>query len=734
MNVDRAFFARVFLNAPVAGALYLGLLYAAFVTEPLVPPNQVLLGRDAKDIADYVAIRFASEIESIGLTLAGVALGLGALLGVIALLLLALRARVQGAPRRLTGWRAALAGLAVVVALHAGALLVSMSRWPQLYAEQFWGRGGVLAGLQVLASDRLGARGVLALLGAGLVLFVLGAPWRWPAHARRLLAGARRLRGSPRPLLTALALAMVVGLAVAVAVGPRSTPSMTKSASAAATPGSPSRPPRRRSVLVIASDGLRPDRLTPEIAPHMTALAARGTRFEHAYVGLPRTMSSWVSILTGQHAHTHRVRSGFPRWEDVDRPLDTVPARLRAAGYKTVAVSDYAGDVFNRADFGFGTVDAPPITFPAFLREQAIERSVPLLPFLQSRAGRAAFPELARWSGAADPRFVASSAVDALRRVGDDPFFMVVFFSTTHFPYAAPAPYHTRFTRADYTGPFRYEKRVSAGVPVMPNAADVEQIRGLYDGAVAAVDDAMGTVLDAAARTGAGDDLLIVLTSDHGELLFEHDRWHGHGDHLFGDQATHVPLLVVDPRAAPRTEPALVASVDIAPTLYELLGVPPGPHLDGRSLAPAVRGEALSPKPVFAETELLLGDNPGLAPSLHFPAPSLGKLLEIDTDHGNQIVLRKAMVGPTLLARQRMVRDDRWKLVYIPTPRGVVYRLFDTVNDPDELTDVAAKEPSEAARLRSLLWEWMLTDPLMTRDGDYLVPKGTRAPAAGTTN
>jgi arylsulfatase A-like enzyme len=172
-----------------------------------------------------------------------------------------------------------------------------------------------------------------------------------------------------------------------------------------------------------------------------------------------------------------------------------------------------------------------------------------------------------------------------------------------------------------------------------------------------------------------------------------------------------------------------VTSVDIAPTIYELLGLPAPTSLDGRSLASAVRGEALTSRPAFAETELTLGENPGLPPALHFPSPTLGQLLEIDTDHGNHIVVRKPMIGPTLMTRHRMVRDERWKLLYMPTPRGVTYQLFDTETDPDELTDVSSRFPGELARLRPVLWGWMLSDPLMDRDGAFLVPKGTRGPA-----
>ena len=480
-TVDRAPVARLFLNAPVAGAAYVGLLYLSFVTKPLVPADQVLFGRDAKEIADYVAVRFAPVIRRVGLELGGLALVVGAALGLAALALFVLRDLARGArPARRTGFRAALLGAVVVAALHAFTVLLSMSKWPQLYAAHFWSQGGVLAFIQRAATDQLRTSGLLVLFGCAVALFVLGPPWAWGGATRRTLAAAARARRRPRLLGLAL-IVLVLGAAGALRLRARDDtpePPSEKASRDAATP-------RRRLVLVIASDGLRPDRIRPEIAPRLSGLAARGTVFDRAYVDIPRTMSSWATLLTGLHPHHHGIRSGFPPADETERPLDSLPARLRALGYRTAAVSDYVGEIFGRVDFGFGDVDVPPADFASLIRERAVERSTPLLPFLQTRAGRALIPEVALWSGAADPRFIAASAVRELRKIHDDPFFMVVFFSTTHFPYAAPAPYHARFTRPDYDGPFRYDKTVMSGVPLMPNAADVKQIRGLYDGAVA---------------------------------------------------------------------------------------------------------------------------------------------------------------------------------------------------------------------------------------------------------
>jgi arylsulfatase A-like enzyme len=267
-----------------------------------------------------------------------------------------------------------------------------------------------------------------------------------------------------------------------------------------------------------------------------------------------------------------------------------------------------------------------------------------------------------------------------------------------------------------------------------PDAEDIRQIQGLYDGTVNAVDDAVGHVLKTLDRLELSERTIIVVTADHGEVLYDHGHGQGHGDHLFGDEVTHVPLVVYDPRfGKARREEKIVREVDLAPTLYELAGIAPPSDLDGRSLVPALHGEALDQRFAYAESEIWFNEDiPSLSPELRMPYPGILGLTEIDSRHNTEIVLRREMSPPTLMARHRMVRDERFKLVYVPTRLGVRYLLFDTTNDPGETNDVAAAFPNELVRLRTELWSWMLKDPLMEQKDGFLVPReGAFAAKAG---
>ena len=417
----------------------------------------------------------------------------------------------------------------------------------------------------------------------------------------------------------------------------------------------------------------------------------------------------------------------FPTWDERARDLDALPSRLARAGYRTGVVSDYAGDIFGRIDLGFELVDTPTFDFTVLLRQRALERETPLLPVLHSRVGRALFPEMRELADGADPELLATDAITALRRLsrGPEPFFLTVFFSTAHFPYAAPAPYYARYTDPSYRGRFKYKKPVGLGTEGPPDAADVGQIRGLYDGAVSAIDHAAGRLLEELRARGLSDRTIVLLTADHGETLYDHGHGQGHGDHLFGDEGTHIPLVLFDPRAEHSDRVGDVArDVDLAPTVYELAGVPAPDDLDGTSLAGALRGESIGDRLAFAETELwFTEDIPGLPADLRMPYPGIMRLTEIDSKHGSEIVLRKDMRLLTTVARHRMVRDGRYKLVYVPTRAGVRYLLFDTVADPGETIDVSAARPAVAQRLERELWRWMLEDTEMQAKGGLLVPR-----------
>jgi arylsulfatase A-like enzyme len=711
------FAGRWLLRPSSVGAIYL-LALVELSARRGSQADQALAGQ-TRIIRNVVERHFAGEVERITIAVVAATVVIGGLLGIVAALLLWIRDRLARRPGG-SNLRSALRVALVVVAFHAFVEAYAIADTPQLYAEVWYARGGLTRLIQVLLTDDLGPSGVLAIGGAMLVALIAGpvSQWkRWPSRLARALLPARR--PSPR--------SVVIGAAVALLLGGTLLHGSTPTAHAES---SASRP----NVLVLAADSLRADRLDPKVAPNLSRLADKGTRFDRAYVSLPRTFPSWVTLLTGRFPHHHGIRSMFPRWEERAKDFDALPERLARAGYMTSVVSDFAGDIFDRIDLGWTHTHVPTFDFRELVRQRALARETPLLPFLHSRVGRAVFPVLREMNDAADPRMLADDAIDAIGAARGRPFFLTVFFSTAHFPYSAPAPYYRRFTDASYRGRFKYDKPVGLEREAAPDDADIAQVRGLYDGCVASIDSAAEEILRAVDRLGLAQNTIVVLVADHGETLYENHHGAGHGDHLFGDEGTHVPLVVFDPRRpGGRRVEAVVRDVDLAPTLYELTGVPAPPDLDGQPLQGLMSGAPSPARLAYSETGLwFTEDIAGLDPSLRIPYPGIAEMTEVDADHHDDVVLKREMRDLALVAKHRMVRDDRYKLVYAPSRAGVKYLLFDTVTDPGETRDVAPDRGAIALRLRGDLWKWMLADASMEERGGYLLPRTTE-PALDTT-
>jgi arylsulfatase A-like enzyme len=641
----------------------------------------------------------------------GLSLSLGASVGCAAQGLLALHDALRSleAPRPVLRQAAVL--MSLVMVLHAALEAWGMAHDPALYAEAWYDHGIARRTIQVILTDVLGPNGVVLLASVGIGGWLFGPPKKWRSAAIRARAIASRHARLIAGGVTATA--GVLLLLRAPAMRPAGT-----------RPVDP-----RPNVLVLAADSLRADRLDARTAPHLTSLAATGTRFDRAYSSSPASLPSWVTLLTGRFAHHHGVRSNFPSAVELSRDFDALPERLATSGYATGLVSDRAGEFFARINVGFTQLEVPDPSVGALVSEHALAKETPLMAVLQSRLGRITFPAMRGRMEAQDPRLLAQDAIRMMRRVeGPRPFFLMVLFSATGAPSAAPAPYYGAFTDRAYRGRYKYDRGTDGRAREWPaSAREQAQARALYDGAVLSVDEAAQSVLDAALGAGDARDTIIVVAANRGEGLYDGGRGVGHADGLFGDEGTHLPLLIIDPRRkCSHVEPSLVRDVDLAPTLYELTGTAAPADLDGRSLVPALDGKPLVPRLAYAEMAPRLEEGvPGLPPELRLPTPSLAASTELeapDVLHGGQLVLGSAARMLTLVARHRMVRDPRWKLLYVPTRRSVRFMLFDTASDPEEREDVAALHPEVVNRLRSELWSWVREDPSMAvRDG-YFVP------------
>ena len=206
--------------------------------------------------------------------------------------------------------------------------------------------------------------------------------------------------------------------------------------------------------------------------------------------------------------------------------------------------------------------------------------------------------------------------------------------------------------------------------PAFPIAAKGEA--GLvekYDAEIAVVDGWVGRILDALDQHHLADRTLVVVLSDHGEAFgvhrFRGERAFFHGQTLY-EEILRVPLLVRLPGTRPSVRDELVGLVDVAPTIVDALGLPAPDSFVGRSLLPALRGEAVPPRPVLAEIQ---------------PTPDIDDSIRafVTADGSEKIIVSEG---------------------------GKHVETYDLARDPDELKDLSAAEPDRVARLRAALDRW----------------------------
>jgi arylsulfatase A-like enzyme len=299
----------------------------------------------------------------------------------------------------------------------------------------------------------------------------------------------------------------------------------------------------RTNVLLVSIDTLRADHVGAYGAPSartptLDALSAAGVRFERAISPTPITLPSHATLLTALDPPRHGVRhNGIHRLTD---EVETVAERVGAAGWATGAV---VGSLMLAAE---GGLDRGFDHYDDWIR-----------------------PENEHFEGQRRAHEVTAAALAWLDRASR-PFLLFVHYYDPHALYEPPAPFDS-------------------------------QSEHPYDGEIAYVDAMLGRLLDGLRERGELDRTLVVVTSDHGESLGEHDEL-THAYSVY-DATQHVPLLISGPGVpAGRVVDGVVRTADVAPTLLARLGLAPIPGVDGSDLSPLWATDESSDRIAYVES------------------------------------------------------------------------------------------------------------------------------------
>jgi len=597
---------------------------------------------------------------------------------------------------------------ASVLLLHIYFVSRAVLKYPQLFTETFYDRGGLLRKIQVFITGI----NPLILDAAGVILFVL---FIFPVLAKFVQEFRRRGR---RPGISLICFCAALFLTVAAGAGIIYIRHH--------------RVNKGPNIIFIGSDSLRFDRLSGngysrKTSPNIDRLMEKSVSFDSYYISCPRTFPSFLSILTGTQPATHGIRHMFPTAEERQIKLPLLTSILKKNGYATGVVGDFAADIFSRINLDFDIVDVPYFNFPVLTEQRGLEIHFMLMPYFANDYGRRIFPGLMELSHNADPGMLWQNGKNDLNRLrNSEKFFMVFFFSVNHFPYAAPHPYYRKFTDPSYSGPFKYHKINRVDTKEDITQEDITQINALYDGTVAAFDAAVGRILEYLEKTGLSGNTIVIVSADHGDSLYEKNYGMGHGEHLRGEQVIRPPLIIYDPfRKYPVGKvKAITQSIDLMPSLLQRLELPVPETVEGKSFLPLMLGEKEKTNDyAYCETGIWFTDKGDqFFQKQRIMYPDITVLNRIDFGHNYEIVISDQYDPIVTMAKHRMIRTENYKLIYIPTHQGVKYELLRESPGGEENENFYGKYPEIEKKMKEYLWTELKREKNMIIRNDYLIP------------
>lgn len=408
----------------------------------------------------------------------------------------------------------------------------------------------------------------------------------------------------------------------------------------------------RMNILLITIDTLRADHLSCYgyerlTSPCIDDLAKKSVMFTNAIVQWPKTSPSFSSMMTGLYCGQAGVTG--PR-QRLPRQRITTAELLANAQFFTAAVvgNGNLGEYYS-FDQGFSK-------------------------YVEAWKDESVFPD--ENCDAANITDLALEVLQEARTHGE--FFVWVHYVDPHAPYSPPPPYHEMFVHDEF-----YDTRTIplnegfnddiGGCPLRSRLGDNANLHyyvAEYDAEIRYCDTELVRLFDYLDLHDLWPTTMVILTSDHGESLGEHNYYFEHGK-LSYDTNLRVPLIIWYPGCRPTVVEEPVAILDLHPTILEYAGVNPGREYEGESLMPKLRGEEDDGcRPVFAQAG---GER----------------------------------------EQSWAIRTGMWKYIYVPSQKyrslmkGTTYELYNLLDDPGETLNLFEPGDTLASRLKSDLDLWV---------------------------
>ena len=435
------------------------------------------------------------------------------------------------------------------------------------------------------------------------------------------------------------------------------------------------------NILLVMADQMAPAFLpfhggAGARAPFMQHLARDGVVFDSAYCASPLCSPSRASLMSGLLPSRTRV---YDNAAEFAADIPTFAHQLRLRGYRTILSGKmhFCGpdqlhgfeerlttDIYP-ADYGWTPDWDHPHDRPSWYHNM---RSV-------AEAGVCVRTNQLDFDD--EVAFASERAIFDIARANDKrPFLLVASFTHPHDPYAVPQRYWDLYRDADIPLPSApdaldpHSRRLRHVCAIDAEPVTEPQIRAArraYLGAISYVDDHLGRLMAALTASGLADNTIVILTSDHGEMLGERGLWYKMS---FFEGACRVPLVVAAPgRFAPRRVAASVSLLDLLPTLVDLSGGDADALLgaiDGRSLTPHLLGrpgrdEAIGEYLAEGAIAPMVMIRRGAFKFIHSP-PDPDQLYDLGADAGERGNLATLRAHAQTVAGFREEVARRWRL------------------------------------------------------------------------
>lgn len=355
--------------------------------------------------------------------------------------------------------------------------------------------------------------------------------------------------------------------------------------------------PDQKNIFLLVLDGLRPDRMScygykRKTTPFIDSLAEKGVLFSNAYTVAHSSLPAHISLFTGVHPYFHKAASNFSYFNNQFPMLTEI---LNENGYKTIGIS-----TFNP----YMTVESGFIRhFDKYIKVEKSNRMlnsrVKELVKNQTRVvfGKKWFRDARQEINRRYFRYRDFKKLSDFYLKNDlggkkiietvkeqfelnygkeSPFFMFTNIAEAHTPFLPPEDFRDCFGKRRITNALLdvfFDPHLFQSGRILLSPEEQETLSILYDGGVRYTDYLAEKLFSFLNKKGYLENTSVIIMSDHGEMLNEHDHLVGHGDSTY-EGMIRIPVIILDGQVKKNThiKNDLISLIDVFPTIINMAG------------------------------------------------------------------------------------------------------------------------------------------------------------------